>query len=114
MCTQLDAGDIYLQEPLSLHGQLNEIFYKITKLGIDMTLKITKRDYIPRSQDDSNATYCKRRSPEESEIFLKDFEIFSAIEMHDKIRMLSYEGYPSAFINMPSGGKLYLHESSID
>ena len=75
---------------------LGEFFHKAL---VDV-LKGTK-------QDESEATYCKRRKPEESEITIDEIMNKSAHELYDKVRMLN-DPYPNAFIRCKNGDKLFI------
>ena len=113
---RLDAGDIYSQTPFSLKGTLDEIFERIIKIGTKDTLCMlglldyfhnTDWEIIPIKQDESKATYFKRRKPEESELFVGNFFSCTAKELYDFIRSLN-DPYPNAFIRCRDGKKLYI------
>lgn len=109
----LDDGPIYKQSSFSLSGDLDTILTQITRHGIYLSYKLIQ-DYNANNlkfqeQNHSEATYCKRRKPEESEIFLTDnLEIISR-----KVRCLQAP-YPPAFIRLASGEKLFLEKVSIE
>ncbi len=104
---KLDAGDIYSQTPFSLEGSLDEIFERIIIIGFLDTLKvlagIEKGTIQPRKQDESQATYFKRRKPEESELFLNK----TAEEIYNFVRALA-SPYPEPYIICKDGKKLYI------
>ena len=112
MTENLDDGDIYFQEKFSLEGSLDQIFERIIDLGYAGTLKILNNDFKLISQDNSNATYFKRRRVEESEITIDEIKSNSAEFLHNKIRMLN-DPYPNAFIKCADGKKLFLIKSKI-
>ena len=66
-----------------------------------------------QKQDHNEATLYKRRKPEESEIFIEDFNTLTAEQIHDKIRCLQ-DPYPNAFITCKDGTKLYLKKSDYE
>jgi len=101
----IDTGDIIAQKFLSLKGNLNEIFNRITKVGLELTLNILDNGYTQYKQDESNATYHKRRKPEMSEITFDEILNKDAEYLHNKIRMLQ-DPYPNAFIRTKDGKKL--------
>ncbi len=112
MTENLDDGDIYFQQKFSLEGSLDQIFERITDLGYAGTLKILNNDFKLISQDNSDATYFKRRRVEESEITIDEIKSNSAEFLHNKIRMLN-DPYPNAFIKCADGKKLFLIKSKI-
>ncbi len=97
MTNELDAGDILYQEYFSLKGNLKDIFLRIIPLGTSGILRILNSNMIKESQDESKATFYKRRKPEESEIYISDFLDYTAKELHNKIRSLQ-DPYPNAYI----------------
>jgi methionyl-tRNA formyltransferase len=108
----IDSGDIYKQLPMSLKGSLDNIFSRISDLGFSATCDIINNNYELTPQDESNSSYYKRRSPDESEITLEEIKTKSSEYLHNKIRMLA-DPYPNAFIRTIDGGKLYLTKSKI-
>ena len=64
-------------------------------------------------QDESKATFFKRRTPKESEIKINDFKEFSAKELYNKIRSLQ-DPYPNAFIKCKAGKRLYIKLASYE
>lgn len=109
----LDSGPIYAQEPFSLEGDLSDIFDRIVDIGTRLTKVILCGDIIPKPQDDSTATYCQRRKPEESEITLLEIQTSTAEYIYNKIRMLQ-DPYPSAFIIGSDGKKVFINSASIE
>ncbi len=107
MTNKLDAGPILYQKQYSLEGNLLDIFKRITSLGVDGILYTLNNNPIPINQDESQATYFKRRQKDESEIKIADLNKFTAKELHNKIRCLQ-DPYPNAFITCKNGTKLYI------
>tara|TARA_R110002020_G_scaffold416824_1_gene626040 strand:- start:309 stop:941 length:633 start_codon:yes stop_codon:yes gene_type:complete len=97
MTDELDAGDILYKEYFSLKGNLKDIFSRIIPLGVSGILRILNFNTIKESQDESKATFYKRRKPGESEIYTSDFLDHTAKELHNKIRSLQ-DPYPNAYI----------------
>ena len=90
----LDAGDIYLQKPLSLEGRMIDIFEKAAVLQLDMIRDILESN--PQKQPQSGTvTLNKRRKPEESALPQSGTMDY----LYDFIRMLDAPTYPKAFIN---------------
>ena len=101
----IDTGDIIAQKFLSLKGNLNEIFSRMTKTGLELTLSVLEDGYILRRQDESKATYYKRRKPGMSEITPEELSNRDGEYLYNKIRMLQ-DPYPNAFIRTKDGRKL--------
>lgn len=117
MNKKLDAGDIVFQASLDLSGELIEILKRISDASIEVITRALntllsgqKLQYV--TQIESQASYCKRRSPEESEITLEDLKTKTAKQLYDKIRCLQ-DPYPNAYIKLGNGEKLYLIKSKI-
>lgn len=114
---KLDKGDILYQEVFSLEGNLSEVFDRIvisaTKACEHLlrTFADTKL-LVALPQNETQGSYYKRRTPEQSEIKLEDFTTFTANELHNKIRALQ-DPYPNAFVVCKDGTKLYLKLSAI-
>lgn len=107
MTNELDAGDIILQEEISLKGHLHEILNRITKVGAKLSIKFLAGDFTPKKQNEDEATYCKRRTPQQSEITLEELTTQSSTYLFNKIRMLE-DPYPNAYIKTIDGKKLLL------
>lgn len=107
MNDKLDQGKILYQAPFSLKGELSDIFNRIIELGTFGVHHIMASNPKGIKQDESEATYCKRRKPEESEITVEEIMNKSAHELYDKVRMLN-DPYPNAFIKCKNGDKLFI------
>ena len=103
----IDTGPIARQKYLSLEGTLQEIFQRIEFIGLELTRDIFTHGLNVTDQNDEDATHCRRRSPEQSEITKEELEKCSAEYLHNKIRMLA-DPYPNAFIRTADGKKLCL------
>ena len=110
----LDAGDIIYQREFSLEGELQDVLDRITKIGTSLTISMLDNfDKLNlTSQDDSNSTYFKRRTPGQSEITLEDIKKLEAEDLYNKIRALQ-DPYPNAFIKCKNGSKLYITNSHL-
>ena len=113
MSAGLDDGDIVRQTPMSLQGNIEDIFLRMTTLGFSATCDFLKNGYNLKPQDHSAATLFKRRKPAESEITLDEIQNQTREYLCNKIRMLTYP-YPNAFIKDKSGNKLYITGAHID
>lgn len=92
MTTELDAGPIYLKEPLSLEGKAQQIFEHMAQLVGKMIKQLVEHDIAPTPQQGIPSTF-KRRTPEMSELP----QGASLEQLYDHIRMLDAEGYPKAY-----------------
>jgi methionyl-tRNA formyltransferase len=113
MTETLDAGDIVGQCDLSLIGTIEEIFKRLENVGVELTRHIFKDGFQRKQQDHSKATYCKRRTPSESEITAEELATQPAEYLYNKIRMLG-DPYPNAYIIAADGNKLMITEAHIE
>jgi methionyl-tRNA formyltransferase len=112
MNSKLDAGDIILQRELNLKGDLEDILNRIEIIStelINVVLnKLNKNEQLEYlKQDELQATYCKRRKPEDSEITIHDLQNQTAKQIYDKVRCLQ-DPYPNAYITLGNGEKIYI------
>ena len=107
MTDKLDAGPILFQEKFSLKGQLKDVTNQMIPLGIKGIFYILNNKIKEHVQDESKATFFKRRTPKESEIKIDDFEKFSAKQLYNKVRSLQ-DPYPNAFVTCKDNKKLFL------
>ena len=112
MSSEVDSGDIIAQDDYSLQGSLSDIFSRIENVGMYLTLNILENNIKPLEQEHSLATYCKRRTPEDSEITIEEPTGNKAEYLYDKIRMLA-DPYPNAFIRTIDGKKLIIKDVEI-
>ncbi|MCK4589149.1 MAG: methionyl-tRNA formyltransferase [Nanoarchaeota archaeon] len=92
---ELDAGDVYYKEPLSLkNGKAEDIFKKASAIIFDkMIPSIINKNIIPKKQTGEVVIF-KRRTPEQSNMSnLNDLN-----QVYNYIRMLDAEGYLRAFL----------------
>lgn len=113
MNSDLDAGPILQSCALDLTGSLNQIFSRIEEAGVELTLNILKGQFKALEQNHAEATYCKRRGTEESEITQEELKSATALYLYNKIRMLS-DPYPNAYIRCGDGAKLYIKLAECD
>jgi methionyl-tRNA formyltransferase len=95
MTSEMDAGPIYLQRPLSLRGLAEEIYVRAAHLVAEMILEIVKREPRPTPQTGAPVAF-ERRTPAESEISVSQLRTLD--DMFDHIRMLDAAEYPRAFV----------------
>jgi len=113
MTDELDAGDLVGQMDLSLTGALSDIFKRIEDAGVELTMRIFQHGLQRMPQDHSIATYCKRRTPSDSQITFEELVSQSAEYLYNKIRMLAAP-YPSAYILTADGKRLIITEAHIE
>lgn len=94
-CTaQLDAGDIYIKQPLSLWGTAEEIYLRAAELTKEMIIQIVKEKPQLHKQQGEPVVF-RRRKPSEGDIG----KLKSLSEVFDYIRMLDADTYPPAFLD---------------
>src|SRR5688572_25040709 len=90
---QIDAGPIYLQEKLGLHGAAEEIYSRAYGLAMAMIRRIVAEEPDPIPQRGEVVRF-RRRDAHESELPALE----SLTDVYDFVRMLDAEGYPRAFL----------------
>lgn len=92
----IDGGEIFCREPLSLQGNLRDIWNTISNLAFKMISNIIENDIKPVPQKSSNSKIFKRLKNNKI-----DFEKSKSInEIYDKVRMLDADGYENANIKI--------------
>lgn len=89
---ELDAGPIYFKRPLSLHGTAQEIYMRASVIIEDMIISLIENSPVPQEQSGEPVVF-KRRNKDEGNID----KLETLEKIHDFIRMLDADGYPSAF-----------------
>lgn len=102
MDQSIDAGDIYMQLPMSLSGDIHDIFKRMTNLGVKITRKFIvdyKKGNVKFTPQKNLNKYppLKRREPEESEIKKEDLKNISFDKLHNLVRGL-LDPFPNAYI----------------
>jgi len=92
---ELDSGDIYLKQPLSLYGSAEEIFLRADRLIEEMIEQIVREMPVAKPQQGEPFLF-RRRTPDQSNLATCPEGDLSA--WYDQIRMLDAEGYPHAFL----------------
>ena len=92
---ELDAGDVYLKQPLSLHGSAEEIFLRADDLIGKMIKQIVSEEPTATPQQGEPVLF-NRRTPAQSNLASCPEGDLSS--WYDQIRMLDAEGYPQAFL----------------
>ena len=113
MTDKLDAGKIIFRLPMSLEGELKDIFFRLKDLVVTSIFIILNNKLQVQLQDETEATYFKRRKPSESEINYDDIKNKTAEQLYNKIRSLQ-DPYPNAYIVCKDGKKLYLKTANYE
>lgn len=91
----LDAGPVYLKEPLSLAGTADDILKRASQIIFDrMIPAIIWGNITPKAQEGQPVLF-ERRKPEDGRL-RPDMDLPT---VYDYIRMLDGEGYPPAFMD---------------
>jgi methionyl-tRNA formyltransferase len=93
MVEDLDAGPVYVKEPLSLEGLAEEIYLRAGRLCAQMIGRIVDEAIVPTPQTGAPTVF-PRRKPEESAIPRRR----DLLELYDFLRMLDAEGYPRPYL----------------
>lgn len=102
----VDGGNIIYKKKLSLKGNIEDIFNRLEKIGLELTIKFLKGNYKEIKQNHSKATYYKRLI-NNSEITMKDLRSESSSYIFNKIRMLT-DPYPNAYIKTKDNKKILI------
>jgi methionyl-tRNA formyltransferase len=113
MDSGVDTGDIIKQLPMSLEGNVEDIFERMTNLGFAMTCDIFENNPQAEVQNHIKATTVKRREEKDSEITLNELQEKPASYIYNKIRMLT-SPYPNAYVICGDGRKVYLIGATLD
>ena len=92
---EVDGGDVYLKQPLSLHGSAEEIFLRADGLIEQMIERIVREEPKAMTQQGEPVQF-SRRSPAQSNLASCPEGDLAA--WYDQIRMLDAESYPHAFL----------------
>ena len=102
----IDNGDIYKQYPLSLKGELGEIFEQMTNAGVKAMVDFTfdyqnnLLSFTKQTNLEAHPTY-KRRKEHESELVKENLTTMTGLEFSNFVRALS-DPYPNAFVKIGS------------
>lgn len=104
MTKNIDAGPIYQQEPMSLIGNVNDIFSRMIDIGTYMTKKLIQAastsngelTFTPQNNPEKYPPN-KRRTPNQSEIKVKELNKINYEQLYNLIRCL-LDPYPNAYI----------------
>ncbi|MEK7463475.1 MAG: formyltransferase family protein [Patescibacteria group bacterium] len=106
---EVDAGSVYMREPVNIKtGSAEEILKRISAISFKMIEKIVRLRPISKPQHGKVVVW-KRRKPEESRIP----ELLGGRKLYDFIRMLDADGYPRAFIES-NGWRYEFHDAILN
>ena len=88
---------------------MNDIFDRISIVGLRLTLEIILEGLSVHRQDEEEASYFSRRKPEDSEITIDELTSQSSLYLYNKIRMLQ-DPYPNPYIVTSDGKKLVVKQ----
>ena len=90
----IDAGDIYMKRPLSLHGTAEEIYMRCSDMVFEMIQEISGKELKADIKQSGESVYFSKRTEEDCRIpDTKDLN-----RIYDWIRMQDAETYCSAFM----------------
>ena len=111
MNNKIDQGPIILKTEINLDGHMKDIFASLENATIRIIRKVienpSKSFLSGENQDESKATFFKRRKPYESEITLTELASLPAENLYQKICSLE-DPYPNAFIRTTDNRKIIL------
>ena len=93
----LDAGEVYLKQPLSLYGSAEEIFLRADGVIEQMIEQIVCKEPAATPQEGEPLLFT-RRTPDQSNLASCPEGDLSS--WYDQIRMLDAEGYPHACLEV--------------
>ncbi len=113
----IDTGPIICKKDISLKGHMKDIFLSLENAAIEIIQLILKNSNISflrgYTQDDSKASFFKRRKLSDSEITISDLKTLPSESLYEKICALE-DPYPNAFIKTVDNKKLLLKYVEIE
>ena len=108
-----DSGNLNFQEKFKIDNNdtARDLIYRISLIVVNnlKNILLSWPDTPSISQDEDEATYTSRRRPEDGEIITD----MTPLEAERLVRALNGP-YPSAFIVMDNGERLYINEASMN
>ena len=93
MVENMDAGPVYLKQPLSLEGRAIDVYKRAGEISVNNIRWMVQANPAPQPQAGEPVIF-KRRTPAQSEL-PTDGDL---VGVYNHIRMLDAPGYPLAFI----------------
>jgi methionyl-tRNA formyltransferase len=95
MCNEIDGGGIYCSAPVTLQGNLDDIWRAITKITFNLITKCASESPIPTPQKGTPKIYKRRKT---TKIDFGNSDNLSYI--YDQIRMLDSDDYQKSHIEI--------------
>lgn len=100
--SEIDGGSVYMKEPISLAGNMNEIFYELSRASHDLIWKFIKKWPNIKELSHDKVVPRKRLKPEHSIITKEMFQSMTARELYNFIRCKE-NPYPNACFTDETG-----------
>jgi len=113
----IDSGPIIYKADISIDGHMNDIFLSLSLASAKIINKIImnkdKNILNGEPQRDEDATFYRRRKPQDSEITIDELVNSTSEELYNKICSLE-DPYPNAFIKTKDNKKLLFKSVEIE
>ena len=96
-CKEIDKGDIYLSQQITLQGNLNDIWSSIADVSYGMIQKITNENIIPSPQPTSKLEKIYKRNKNNVIPFKTENDLY---KIYRFIQMLDGDGYENANVEL--------------
>lgn len=95
MSSILDGGGIYISSPITLQGNLNDIWFTIAKIAKKLILECVNNSLSPTPQTGESKVYKRKK---DNKLILDSTKNISYV--YDQIRMLDAENYPQTYLEI--------------
>lgn len=95
MSSILDGGGIYTSSPITLQGNLNDIWFTIAKISKKLILECVNNSLSPIPQTGEPKVYKRKK---DNKLILDSTKDISYV--YDQIRMLDAENYPQTYLEI--------------
>ena len=95
MSSILDGGGIYISSPITLQGNLNDIWFTIAKISKKLILECVNNSLSPIPQTGEPKVYKRKK---DNKLILDSTKDISYV--YDQIRMLDAENYPQTYLEI--------------
>lgn len=104
---ELDAGSVLAKTPMSLAGNMNDVFSELVRAGEELLNQFFTAwpNWHPLEQDGVAGFIRRRRKPEESRLERSAFQTHTLQDLYNAIRALG-DPYPNAYIEDEEGNRL--------
>jgi len=93
MVEEVDAGDVYCSLPITLQGNLTDIWMAISQRAYDLICECVESSPTPKKQEGEKQVYRRRRDNR-----IEFHETSNLRDIYDQIRMLDSKEYPTAYL----------------